>query len=181
MKKNTIGLILFFIASMTYAQNMTFLTYNIRYGLANDGENRWDIRKDGLAKQIQFYEPDVFGVQEALGFQVAYLDSILEQYDYYGVGRDDGKEEGEYSAIFYKRDRFTILKKSTFWLSETPDKVSVGWDAALPRICTVLLVKEKISGQTLWIMNTHFDHKGEKARENSVRLIIQNKRLQRTE
>jgi len=131
------------------------------------------LRKYGLAKQIQFYEPDVFGVQEALDFQVAFLESILVEYDYYGVGRDDGKEKGEYSAIFYKRDKFTALKKATFWLSETPEKVSVGWDAALPRICTVLFLEEKDSQQHFWVMNTHFDHKGEKARENSVRLITQ--------
>lgn len=171
MKNIILSVILLFIAFMTNAQKTSFLTYNIRYGLASDGENRWDLRKDGLAKQILFYEPDVFGVQEALGFQVSYLDSALQDYDYYGVGRDDGKLEGEYSAIFFKRDKYDLIQKSTFWLSETPDNVSVGWDAALPRICTVILLKAKSSEQFIWVLNTHFDHRGVLARKNSAQLI----------
>lgn len=154
------------------AQPLRMLTYNIRYGLANDGENSWDLRKAGLAKQLLFYEPDIFGVQEALDFQVAFLDSALQSYDYYGVGREDGQDKGETTAIFYKKDKFTVLEKSTFWLSETPQKVSTGWDAALPRICSYLLLQEKNSDRQFWVINTHFDHIGVQARSESARLIV---------
>ncbi len=155
-------------------QTYQIMTYNIRYGNANDGENHWNLRKDFLQGQIAFYKPDIFGIQEGLHFQVQYLDSSFTNYKYVGIGREDGKEKGEYSAIFYNTDKFKVLDKSTFWLSETPDKISVGWDAAMERICTYTLLEDKISKQKFWVFNTHFDHIGEQARIESAKLIYKN-------
>jgi len=155
-----------------FAQNLEVMTYNIRYANENDGENSWSKRKDHLANQIKFYEPDIFGVQEGLLEQMDYLKENLHKYNYVGVGREDGKNKGEFSALFYDTDQFKVLKEDTFWLSETPEKISVGWDAALPRICTFALFENKTSKQKFWIFNTHFDHIGEKAREESAKLIF---------
>lgn len=150
------------------------MTYNIRYGTANDGDDSWQYRKDNLARELAFYEPDFIGVQEALHAQLEYLVEMLPQYSYIGVGRDDGKEKGEYSAILYHTDRLKLLKENTFWLSETPEKISKGWDAALPRIVTYGHFRyRKGKRKKIWYFNTHFDHRGEKAREKSVDLIIQ--------
>src|SRR5690554_236421 len=159
--------------SVSFAQERSVMTYNIRYGSANDGDDSWDHRKENLAKEIAFYEPDFFGVQEALHFQMEYLDSILLQYSYIGVGRDDGKLQGEFSGIFYHTDRVKFLEKGTFWLSETPEKPSKGWDAALPRICTYGHFQSKKRKKVkIWYFNTHFDHRGQTARVKSVDLII---------
>jgi len=150
------------------------MTYNIRYGTAKDGDDSWEYRKESLAREMAFYEPDFIGVQEALHDQLEYLDEMLPQYSYIGVGRDDGKEKGEYSAIFYHTGRLKLLKENTFWLSETPEKVSKGWDAALPRIVTYGHFKyKKGKKKKIWYFNTHFDHRGDVAREKSVDLIIQ--------
>lgn len=146
------------------------MTYNIKYANENDGENSWSQRKDHLRNQLRFYEPDIFGVQEALSKQLTYLKKGLENYDFTGEGRD-GKTKGEYSAIFFNTQKFEILKQGTFWLSETPEKVSKGWDAAFPRICTYAQFKDMGSGKKFWVFNTHFDHVGVKAREKSARLI----------
>ncbi|MEM6803045.1 MAG: endonuclease/exonuclease/phosphatase family protein [Bacteroidota bacterium] len=148
------------------------MSYNIRYDNPNDGENRWELRKAFLLKQVKFYEPDILGVQEGLKQQLDFLDQGLGSYTYVGVGRDDGKEKGEYTAIFYKKDQFNLLMEASFWLSEQPDTVSVGWDAALPRICTYALFESLASGKKFWVFNTHFDHIGEKARRKSAQLIL---------
>ena len=168
-----------FIASLSFlicdlpAQTIRLMTYNIRYDNPADGENNWHKRKAGLVRQLKFYEPGTFGIQEGLVHQVTYLDSSLSSYRYVGIGRDDGKQKGEYSAIFYDSRLFSLLDQSTFWLSETPERISVGWDAALERICTCTLFEHTLSGQKIWVFNTHFDHIGEKARENSARLILE--------
>jgi len=151
------------------AQEISLMTYNIRYDNPRDGVNRWDNRKDFLTKQVLFHEPDVMGVQEALHHQVKYIDEALIDYSYVGVGRD-GKEKGEYSALFFKKS-FEVLDQGTFWLSETPEKISVGWDASMERICTY--AKLRRGEDILWVFNTHFDHIGQKAREESAALIIQ--------
>ena len=166
----TIFLLHFFNAVI--GQTYQVMTYNIRYGNANDGENHWSLRKDFLQGQIAFYKPDIFGIQEGLHFQVQYLDNSFNNYKYVGIGRDDGKEKGEYSAIFYNADKFNVLDQSTFWLSETPDKISVGWDAALERICSYVLLEDEISKQKFWVFNTHFDHIGEQARKESAKLVF---------
>lgn len=126
-----------------------------------------------ILEQLLFYEPVVFGIQEGMHHQVQYLDDSLPGYDYAGVGRDDGQTGGEYSAIYYDRSLFTLLKDHTFWLSETPGEPSVGWDAALERICTGVLLRHKKSRRQVWVFNTHFDHVGEQARRNSARLVVE--------
>lgn len=151
---------------------LEIMSYNIRYLNETDGENSWSLRKDYLANQIKFYEPDIFGVQEAVHLQLEFLQEKLPGYKYVGVGRDDGKKAGEFSAIFYDTSKFEVLKQDTFWLSETPGEVSVGWDAAMERVCTYALLKEKGSGKEFWVFNTHFDHIGKLARKNSADLIL---------
>jgi len=155
------------------AQTVSFMSYNIRYNNVNDAENKWDERKDDVAKLIQNYEPLVFGVQEALLGQIEFIDQTLKDYAYIGVGRDDGENKGEFSAIFYDKEKVSLLEEGTFWLSQTPEKVSKDWDAALPRICTYGQFKHLESNKTFWFFNTHFDHRGKVAREKSATLIIQ--------
>ena len=155
------------------AQDLSVMTYNIKLDYPKEGENSWTNRKPFLINQIKFYEPDVLGVQEAMPNQMKEMDSLLEDYSYVGVGRDDGKDSGEYSAIFYKKDNIRVLESSTFWLSETPQKVSMGWDAVCNRVCTYALFKNKRTKQKFWVFNTHFDHVGEIARKASAILLIQ--------
>lgn len=159
------------IFSFSLNAQIELMSYNIKYANENDGENSWSLRKDHLGSQIKFYQPDIFGVQEAVLEQLDFFEDILPNYSYVGVGRDDGKTKGEFSAIFYDNNRFDVLQEDTFWLSETPGKVSVGWDAAMERVCTYALFEDKESGKKFWVFNTHFDHIGEKAREESARLI----------
>ncbi len=165
-------ILLLFYSNEILGQNYKIMTYNIRYDNPNDGENQWSKRKDFLSRQIMYYEPDIFGIQEGLHHQVKYLDSILTNYKYVGVGRDDGKEKGEYSAVFYNANKFIVLEQNTFWLSENPDIISVGWDASMERICTYALFKDLETKQDFWIFNTHFDHIGREARIKSSELIV---------
>lgn len=156
------------------AQTTKIMTYNIRLDVASDGVNRWDNRKEILAGQVKFYEPDFLGVQEALPTQMQYLKTeLLNNYQSIGVGRDDGKDQGEYSAIFYNNIKYKMLEQSTFWLSETPDIVSLGWDARYKRVCTYSLFENKATKEKIWVFNTHFDHIGDIARTKSAELILQ--------
>ena len=150
----------------------SLMTYNIRYSTSNDGENWWEYRKDDVAKLITHYKPDILGIQEGLFDQVQFLKETLESYKYVGVGRDDGQQAGEYTAVFYNTSTYKLVNFYTYWLSETPDKVSVGWDAALPRITTYVVLKSVATGDTLHVFNCHYDHLGKLARENSSRLIL---------
>lgn len=154
------------------AQDITVMSYNIRLDVASDGENRWDNRKEMLASQVLQKNPDFMGVQEALPQQVDYLNENLKNYKYIGVGRDDGKREGEFSAIFYNTSKYKVIEQSTFWLSSSPDKVSMGWDAACKRVCTYGLFENLKTKQKIWVFNTHFDHVGNTARQNSAKLIL---------
>jgi len=154
------------------AQELRLMTYNIRFDNPDDGDNRWDNRRDFLASQIRSQEPDVLGIQEGLSHQVTFLADSLPDHKYVGVGRDDGRAKGEFSAIFYNSRKLRLTETGTFWLSETPSEVSVGWDAALPRICTWARFAPAGGGRPLVVFNTHFDHKGAKAREESARLLL---------
>ena len=165
--------VLAFMAVSLHAQPHTVLTYNIRLDNPADGDDAWPKRRDYLAGQIRFYAPEVFGVQEALHHQLIYLAETLPEYAWVGGGRDDGKQAGEYSALFYQKDRFNALSSGTFWLSETPQKPSIGWDAALKRVCTYALLQVKKTKQKTWVFNTHFDHMGQEARKRSAELIVQ--------
>jgi len=163
--------VFFVISIFSFAQNLKLITYNIRLDLASDGENAWSNRKDYFCSQLAFYEPDIFGIQEALPNQVIDIEKTLKKYNNDGIRRD-GIGKGESSNIFYKKDRFELLQESTFWLSETPEVMSKGWDAALNRVCTYALFKDKKTNQIFWVFNTHFDHIGELARTNSIKLIL---------
>jgi endonuclease/exonuclease/phosphatase family metal-dependent hydrolase len=150
------------------------MTYNIRYGTANDGENHWDKRKDFLVETIKAFHPDLLGTQETLGFQRDYLAGQFPDYAVLGVGRDDGKEQGEMMALYYRKDRFERLEDGHFWLSESPDKAgSKSWDSSLPRMVTWVRLRDRSqpAKQPLFFFNTHFDHRGPEARLQSARLV----------
>jgi len=155
-----------------YTQSHFLISYNIRYDNNWDVENSWSLRKNSIRQLLNDYNPSIFGIQEGLLNQVGFIDSALIKYDYVGVGRDDGKMKGEFCAIYFDTTRYKIRNNSTFWLSETPDVVSVGWDAALERICTYGLFENKTSGEEFWVFNTHFDHLGVIARKKSSALIL---------
>ena len=149
------------------------MSFNIRYDNPKDGKQNWHHRKENVVRMINFYELDIIGMQEVLVNQLTYLKDKLPQYKSVGVGREDGKEKGEFAPIFYRKDRFEELKNGTFWLSETPNKVSKGWDAALERIATWAILRDKVTGKKFVFMNTHFDHRGVKARVESAKLLKQ--------
>jgi endonuclease/exonuclease/phosphatase family metal-dependent hydrolase len=166
-----LSLLLFLITIGCNNQSYTAATYNIRMNTESDGINRWDNRKDWVKNQILELNLDVFGTQEGLPEQISFLDSTLIEYDYAGVGRRDGVSEGEHSAIFYKTDKFNLVEKGDFWLSETPEQVSKGWDAAVIRICTYTLLKNKESDDMFWVFNAHLDHIGATSRLEALKLI----------
>ena len=172
MKKILSTLTLLLCLTSMFSQ-VKLMTYNIKYANENDAENSWSYRKDWITSQIKFYEPDIFGVQEALQVQIDYFSEHMPNYKHIGVGRDDGMKKGEYSAIFYNSEKFKVLENNTFWLNETPTKIKKGWDAALPRICTYGLFENKKTGEKFWYFNTHFDHVGVKARQESAKLIFE--------
>ena len=152
---------------------ITIMSYNIRYDNPSDGQNRWENRKKEVAKMINYYSPDLIGTQEALKGQIEYLDSMLPQYNYVGVGRDDGKTKGEYTAIFYNKNILKMLSSKTFWLSETPDTVSIGWDASMERIVTFGEFLNVSNGDSLFVFNAHFDHIGKLSQKKAAELIVQ--------
>ena len=159
------------------AQSITVMSWNIRYNNPGDGVNAWPHRKDWVAEIISGNKVDIAGFQEVLAGQFEDLKQRLPDMEAYGVGRDDGKVAGEFSPVFFRRDRFELIEKSTFWLSPTPDETgSKGWDAALPRIASWLKLKDRQSGSVFYVVNTHFDHKGSQARTESAALIV--RRLQ---
>lgn len=156
------------------AQPFRVMTYNIRYDDPRAGALAWSNRREMVAGMIRFHHADLVGVQEALSNQLADLERMLPGFVAFGVGRDDGVRKGEFSAILYNKSRFEFLSGATFWLSETPGVPgSKGWDAAYPRIVTWAKFKEKATGQTFFHFNTHFDHRGERARVESARLLLQ--------
>jgi len=173
--KILLSTILIFTFSSLFAtmnsQHVSAMTYNLRFDNPGDGENRWDNRKDHAAGLLRFYEPGIIGTQEALKHQLDYLNNQLEEYTYVGVAREDGAREGEYSAIFIDTTRFKIDKEQTFWLSETPEIPSTGWDANIKRVCTYALLENRESGNKFYVFNAHLDHRGEESRMQSVKLI----------
>ena len=175
MKKYLILLILCSIlSSFSYAQKskqINAMSFNIRYDNPEDGAQNWHLRKENVVRMLNFYDLDIIGMQEVLVSQLNYLKDNLKDYQAIGVGREDGKEKGEFAPVFYRKDRFKELKSGTFWLSETPEKVSKGWDAALERIATWVVLKDKTTGKEFIFMNTHFDHRGKQARIESAKLL----------
>jgi len=173
MQKLVLFLVAILSVSIAKSQTIDIISYNIRYDNPDDAPNNWDNRKDFLISQLNFYNPDVFGIQEGLIHQVKEIDEGLKDYAYFGVGRDHGDERGEHTAVFYNKERVKLLEESTFWLSSTPEEPSKGWDAALPRTCTYGIFQNKGDGTKFMVFNTHFDHVGVKAREESSKLILQ--------
>ena len=151
---------------------ITIISYNIKFDNKNDTLNNWEYRKNKLAKILKINNPSFIGIQEGLLHQVEFIKSKLPNYNYLGVGRDDGETKGEFCAIYYDSSRYRLLNHSTFWLSKTPDIVSIGWDAALERVCTYGYFIDKMNNDRLWVFNTHFDHLGRRSRFESSRLIM---------
>ena len=162
---------LLFVSVSFYGQTLKMMTYNIRLDNPSDGENAWPNRKDYFISQIQFYSPDIFGVQEATPDQVTYIASALSDYNKFGIGREEGGT-GEACTIYYKKDRFQVDKINTFWLSENPNVVSRGWDAACNRVCTSALFKDVKTKKFFWVFNVHLDHVGNEARVKGVQLVL---------
>lgn len=155
-----------------WGKNVRVMTFNIRYNEPKDGVNAWANRKTKVSDIIRFHKADLIGVQEALSDQLQDLEKLLPDFSWCGVGRTDGKNAGEFSAIFYRKARFNLLETKTFWLSETPEKVgSKGWDASLPRIVTWAKFYDRQTRKTFFHFNTHFDHIGERARTESAKLL----------
>ena len=162
------------IAVSANAQKIIIGTYNLRYDNPGDTGNLWVNRAPIVSNLIRFHDFDIFGTQEGLKNQLDDLNNALPQYTRYGLGRDDGKDKGEHSAIFFKTSEFNLLKKGDFWLSQTPDKPSLGWDATCcNRICSWVYLQHKKSGKKFYFFNAHFDHQGKVARIESSKLILQ--------
>lgn len=173
MKRFLLAAAAVFAMMTSYSQNLTIATYNIRYDTEKDAkDNPWARRLPHIANLINKANLDVFGTQEGLFNQLADMMRALPAYEYTGLGRNGGRE-GEHSSIWYKREKFTLLKSGTFWLSQTPEVVSKGWDAKYERICSWAQLSDKQTGFTFYFFNTHFDHKGVQARKNSIDLIFQ--------
>ncbi|CAN5323882.1 endonuclease/exonuclease/phosphatase family protein [soil metagenome] len=159
-------------ATTVSSQPIKVMTYNIRYDNTGDGVNQWENRKEKVANLIRKNDPDLIGLQEALINQIKDLLLLLPDYSSYGVGRDDGKEKGEFSCILVRHARFGVLRDSTMWLSETPGiPGSKGWDAQLPRVATWTELYDKETKKEILYVNTHFDHIGKQARTNSAVMI----------
>lgn len=153
--------------------SFNIMTFNIRMNTPDDGVNAWPLRIEKVTGLIKFHQADIFGVQEALLVQMNDLKASLPEYECYGIGRDDGKEAGEFMTIFYRKDRFEKLDAGTFWLNPATDKPGLGWDALCNRTCTWIKFKDKATKKTFYHFNTHFDHRGRTAREESAKLILQ--------
>ena len=152
---------------------ITVISYNIRMGAAKDGTNSWEYRYPASAMMITDQAPDVFGVQEAYDYQVKYLNDYCKGYKSVGAGRENGKTKGEHMSIFYNKKNISLLKWGTYWLSETPETPSMGWDAACKRTATWTLMKDKRTGRKFYYVNTHLDHVGKEAQKNGLKLIVE--------
>lgn len=155
-------------------ETITVISYNIRMGVAMDGENSWQYRCPATKAMIEDQNPDIFGVQEAFDFQIAYIEENCPEYSSIGVGREDGVSAGEHMSIFYKTASVELLDRGTYWLSETPDIPSKGWDAACCRTATWAFMQMKDSGKKFYYVNTHLDHVGREAQKNGLALIVGN-------
>jgi endonuclease/exonuclease/phosphatase family metal-dependent hydrolase len=163
--------------TMVYGQKKSetpfnIISYNIRMNTPSDGVNAWPLRKDKVVGLLRFHKADIFNVQEALPEQMDDLVAAFPEFDHVGVGRDDGKREGEHMGIFYKKARFEKITDGMFWLSETPDKPGFGWDAVCNRTVTWIKLKDRITKKSFYVLDTHFDHRGVKAREESAKQIL---------
>jgi endonuclease/exonuclease/phosphatase family metal-dependent hydrolase len=170
--KNIFLAALLCVSCSAIAQNIQVISYNIRLNTASDGINAWPNRNKQVGALLNFHGPDVFGLQEAFIGQIEDLQAQLPKMKWVGVGRDDGKKAGEYSPIFYNAEKFKSVREGWFWLSETPEKPGLGWDAACNRVCTWIVLETEKKDKQFMVFNTHLDHKGTTARMESVKLIL---------
>jgi endonuclease/exonuclease/phosphatase family metal-dependent hydrolase len=154
------------------AQDLKVISYNIRNSAANDGTNSWIYRYAATGEMLKDQQADIFGLQEALHDQIYFLEQNFKDYKRFGSGRDDGKKKGEYTAIFWNKKTLSFIDGGMFWLSETPEKASKGWDAECTRTATWVIFKDKETGKKFYCVNTHLDHVGKEARRNGLRLIM---------
>lgn len=156
------------------AAPLSVMSFNIRYGTANDGDNHWKLRKPATISALQKRRPELIGMQEVLDFQIGELLAGLSGYQSVGVGRDDGRSRGEFSAILFDASRLKVLRSDTFWLSDTPGIVaSKGWGNSVVRICTWAFFKDLKTGRYFYLYNLHLDHESQPSREKSVALLLQ--------
>jgi len=176
MKRIYFSALFLLLAAMQLSGQMLVGSYNIRY--KNNGDsasgNAWEKRCQVICDQVNFMSPDIFGAQEVLHVQLLDMLNRLDGYEYIGVGRDDGKNQGEYAAIFYKKDRLRLLDHGDFWISETPDRPGLGWDAACVRICTWgrFAAQTATNDEAFFFFNLHMDHVGVTARREGAKLIV---------
>lgn len=169
------SLLICFCCITIAAQELTVASYNIRYKNRGDSirGNGWQERCPSICNQLLWERPDIFGTQEVLHGQLLDLEKGLKTYQWIGVGRDDGKQAGEYAAIFYNPQRVELLEEGHFWLNETPDRPALGWDAACIRICTWGHFRDRLTQKDFYFLNLHMDHVGVKARRESAKLVMQ--------
>lgn len=176
MKKKILSLLLLALmaceVAVAHPIEIKVITYNIRT-TSRDGDNSWKHRRHATRNMLNRHNPDLLGLQEAMKPHLKYLDKFFPQYSRVGAGRDNGRRAGEMTAIYYNTERLDLLDSGTFWLSETPDRVSKGWDAACNRTVTWVKVRDKESGKELYYFNTHLDHRGRVAQRESVKLIVE--------
>jgi endonuclease/exonuclease/phosphatase family metal-dependent hydrolase len=173
IKSIVVSLVALFFITTSFAQTITVGSFNVRYDNPRDSGNLWSARLPRVAALIAFHDFDIVGTQEGLQHQLEGMQALLPGYTYYGIGRDDGALKGEHSAIFIKKDAFTILDKGDFWLSETPTQPGFGWDARINRICSWVLLKHKVTHKKMYCFNVHYDHQATIARKESSKLILE--------
>lgn len=161
-----------FATSCAETVELKVMSYNIRLDHPNDGDNAWPNRKEATIEMVNTLKPDVFGVQEALPHQVQYMSENLPEYACAGVGREDGVSKGEHMSIYWNKETIEMVEWGTYWLSETPEKPSYGWDAACKRTATWALMKDKRNGKKFFFVNTHLDHRGALAQKNGLQLLV---------
>ena len=161
------------LASCRQEQALTVMSFNVRLGVVDDGENSWDVRRGAASAMINDQHPAVFGVQEAFDFQLEWFAENCPGYKWVGVGREDGVGEGEHMSVFYDTERIGLMDWGTYWLSETPSVPSMGWDAACKRTATWTLLKDKQTGRSFYFVNTHLDHVGTEARRRGLLLLVE--------
>ena len=174
MKKLLLGaLSALLLAACSAPAPLKVMSYNVRFGTADDGVYSWPNRQDAAVAMIEDQRPAVFGVQEGLRFQLEFIAEKCPEYQYVGVGREDGEERGEHMAVFYDTTRVALKDWGTYWLSETPDEPSNGWDAACKRTATWTLLYDKKTDKHFYFVDTHLDHVGEVAREKGLALVVE--------
>jgi len=173
MKKILLLLLVFIFSACGEKDELNVMTFNIRYASPNDGINIWDNRKEMCVDVFKEKNVDIAGLQEVLKHQLDYLTENLPDYEVYGIGRDDGKEAGEHMPVLYRKDRFELLEKNTFWLSETPNKPgNLCWNTVCNRVCSWVKLKDKHSNEIIYFFNTHFSHVSDEARRKSADMLL---------